>query len=61
MTDQVKVQIDAGVMTITLSRPEKKNALSNAMYGVLADQMEYLQAHFPRSSPLHARLRAAQR
>ena len=26
---------------------------------VLADQMEYLLAHFPRSSPLHARLRAA--
>jgi hypothetical protein len=24
---------------------------------VLADQMEYLLAHFPRSSPLHARLR----
>jgi HNH endonuclease len=25
---------------------------------VLADQMEYLVAHFPRSSPLHDRLRA---
>ena len=25
---------------------------------VLADQMEYLIAHFPRSSPLHDRLRA---
>ena len=24
---------------------------------VLADQMEYLLAHFPRSSPLHARLK----
>jgi len=23
---------------------------------VLADQMEYLLAHFPRSSPLHKRL-----
>jgi enoyl-CoA hydratase/carnithine racemase len=40
MTDHVKVEIDAGVMTITLSRPEKKNALSNAMYGVLADSLE---------------------
>lgn len=40
MTDQVKVEIDAGVMTITLARPEKKNALSNAMYGVLADSLE---------------------
>jgi hypothetical protein len=26
---------------------------------VLADQMEYLKAHFPRASPLHARLRLA--
>ncbi len=25
---------------------------------VLADQMEYLLAHFPRTSPLHARIRA---
>jgi len=24
---------------------------------VLADQMEYLLAHFPRSSPLHGRIR----
>lgn len=24
---------------------------------VLADQMEFLMAHFPRSSPLHERLR----
>lgn len=40
MTDPVKVEIDAGVMTLTLARPEKKNALSNAMYGVLADSLE---------------------
>jgi 5-methylcytosine-specific restriction endonuclease McrA len=26
---------------------------------VLADQMEYLRAHFPRTSPLHARLSSA--
>lgn len=26
---------------------------------VLADQMEYLKAHFPRASPLHARLKLA--
>lgn len=44
MTDQVKVEIDAGVMTITLARPEKKNALSNAMYGVLADSLEAAEA-----------------
>ena len=40
MADPVKVEIDAGVMTLTLARPEKKNALSNAMYGVLADSLE---------------------
>ena len=40
MTDQVQVAIDAGVMTITLARPDKKNALSNDMYGVLADSLE---------------------
>jgi 5-methylcytosine-specific restriction endonuclease McrA len=26
---------------------------------ILADQMEFLRAHFPRSSPLHARLKGA--
>lgn len=40
MTDLVKVEIDAGVMTLTLARPEKKNALSNDMYGALADGLE---------------------
>ena len=40
MTEHVKVEVDAGVMTITLARPEKKNALSNAMYGELADSLE---------------------
>jgi enoyl-CoA hydratase/carnithine racemase len=40
MTDHVQVAVDAGVMTITLARPDKKNALSNAMYGVLADSLE---------------------
>ena len=40
MTDQVQVTVDAGVMTITLARPDKKNALNNAMYGVLADSLE---------------------
>jgi hypothetical protein len=25
---------------------------------VLADQMEFLRAHFPRTSPLHQRLKA---
>jgi len=36
MTEHVRVAVDAGVMTLTLNRPDKKNALSNAMYGALA-------------------------
>lgn len=37
MTNYVKVAKADGVMTITLARPEKKNALTNTMYGALAD------------------------
>jgi enoyl-CoA hydratase/carnithine racemase len=44
MTDHVQVAVDAGVMTITLARPDKKNALSNAMYGVLADSLEQAES-----------------
>ncbi len=32
MTENVLVDIDQGVMTVTLNRPEKKNALTLAMY-----------------------------
>lgn len=37
MTDHVKVTQANGVLTLTLARPDKKNALTNAMYGRLAD------------------------
>ena len=40
MTEHVTVEHEAGILTLTLARPDKKNALSNAMYGVLADEME---------------------
>jgi enoyl-CoA hydratase/carnithine racemase len=40
MTDHVRVAVEAGVMSITLARPEKKNALSNAMYGALVDALQ---------------------
>jgi enoyl-CoA hydratase/carnithine racemase len=39
MTEHVRVTVEAGVMRLCLTRPEKKNALSNAMYGVLADSL----------------------
>lgn len=40
MTDQILTSIDDGVMTIRINRPEKKNALTVAMYGALADAMQ---------------------
>jgi enoyl-CoA hydratase/carnithine racemase len=39
MTDHVRADVDAGILTITLARPDKKNALTNAMYGALADAL----------------------
>lgn len=37
MSEHVKREISDGVMTLTLQRPEKKNALSGAMYDALSD------------------------
>lgn len=36
----VTVDLQDGVQTITLTRPDKKNALTNDMYGALADALE---------------------
>ncbi len=38
MTD-IRIETDAGVTTITFNRPEKKNAITNAMYGIVADTL----------------------
>jgi len=46
MTDHVRVAVDQGIMTLTLNRPEKKNALSQAMYAVLATRW-----HAPKPTP----------
>ncbi len=40
MTNLVNVEVTDGVMTITLNRPECKNALTNEAYGGLADAIE---------------------
>jgi enoyl-CoA hydratase/carnithine racemase len=40
MTDHIKIENDGGVLTLTMARPDKKNALTNAMYGALADAIE---------------------
>lgn len=37
MTDYIKSEISNGVLTLTMDRPEKKNALTRAMYQALAD------------------------
>ena len=37
MTDHIKIENDAGVLSLTMARADKKNALTNAMYGALAD------------------------
>jgi enoyl-CoA hydratase/carnithine racemase len=40
MSEHVKSEIADGVMTLTLQRPEKKNALSGAMYDALSDAVQ---------------------
>ena len=37
MTDHVRVEKAGGVLSITLNRPDRRNAITVAMYGVLAD------------------------
>jgi enoyl-CoA hydratase/carnithine racemase len=40
MTEQVRIDGKSGILTLTLARPDKKNALTNEMYGALADAIE---------------------
>src|SRR5450432_1430216 len=40
MTDHIRLDHAAGVLTLTMARPDKKNALTNAMYGALADALQ---------------------
>jgi enoyl-CoA hydratase/carnithine racemase len=40
MTEHVKTEVADGIMTLTLARPDKKNALSNAMYSAMSDGLE---------------------
>jgi len=37
---EINTELAGGVLTLTLSRADKKNALSNEMYGALADAIE---------------------
>src|SRR5689334_3289982 len=40
MTEHIKNEMSDGILSLTMARPDKKNALTNAMYGALADAME---------------------
>ena len=40
MTEHIKIANDGGILSLTMARPDKKNALTNAMYGALADAIE---------------------
>ncbi len=39
MTEHVRVAVEHGIMTLTLNRPDKKNAITNAMYSVLGESL----------------------
>ena len=40
MSEHVKVERGGGVLAITLNRPERRNAITVAMYAALADAIE---------------------
>jgi enoyl-CoA hydratase/carnithine racemase len=40
MTEHVRIEKQSGVLTLTLSRPDKKNALTRAMYKQLGDAID---------------------
>ena len=40
MTEHIKIENADGILSLTMARPDKKNALTNAMYGALADAIE---------------------
>jgi enoyl-CoA hydratase/carnithine racemase len=39
MTEHIKIESKDGILTLTMARPDKKNALTNAMYGTLTDAL----------------------
>ncbi len=44
MTDHIKSVVTDGIITLTIERPEKKNALDQAMYQALADGLDHAAA-----------------
>jgi enoyl-CoA hydratase/carnithine racemase len=44
MSEFIKIEKESGIQTLTMARAAKKNALTNEMYGVLADALEGAEA-----------------
>src|SRR5215471_6350179 len=44
MSEHVKTELVDGVLVLTLQRPDKKNALTGAMYDALSDGLERAEA-----------------
>ena len=44
MSNDILIHTEAGVMTLTLNRLERKNSITSAMYGVLADALATAEA-----------------
>ncbi|MDT8322334.1 MAG: enoyl-CoA hydratase-related protein, partial [Xanthomonadales bacterium] len=40
MNEHIAIERDAGILVIRIERPEKKNALTAAMYGAMAEAMK---------------------
>ena len=43
MSDHIIVEKADGILTLVMNRPDKKNALTDEMYGILADEIEAAQ------------------
>ena len=43
MTDHIRIERDGRVLVVTMNRPEKKNALTHAMYAAMADAIDGAQ------------------
>jgi enoyl-CoA hydratase/carnithine racemase len=52
MTEHVTSELDQGVLRLTFDRPDKKNALSQSMYGALADGIIRVESE-PDARVLH--------
>ena len=45
MTDELRLQIDSGIATLTMNRPERRNAMNRAMLTGLVEHFEALDSN----------------